>query len=161
MWIAAAVLFFGGLASPAIVETLRGRDRQEWKAYTPTIGPEEAAQLVAQGREVVFVDVREVGEHEEFHIPGSVHISLPDLHSIDLEQFEGSDVVIAYCLKDFRGWEGCKILVERGVKNVMVLDGFGTRAWRKKGLPLAGQETAKTDEQALHEIREKFGRERP
>jgi rhodanese-related sulfurtransferase len=157
IWTVVAVLFFGGLASPALIETLRGRDRQEWKSFTPTISPERAAALIAEGRKVVFVDVREAREHEEFHIPGSVHITLPDLHTADSGQFEGADAVIAYCLKDFRGWEGCKILAERGVRNVMILEGYGTRAWEKKKLPLAGQFTGKTDEQALAEIRTRFG----
>ncbi len=153
-----AVLFFGGLACPALVETLRGRNRQEWKDFTPTIAPEKAAAMIAQGKKVVFVDVREAEEHEEFHIPGSLHITLPDLHSADPKQFAGADAVIAYCLKDFRGWEGCKILAERGVKNVMILEGFGTRAWAKKKLPLAGRFPGTTDEEALAEITLKFGR---
>jgi rhodanese-related sulfurtransferase len=161
IWTAVAVFFFGGLGLPAAVETFRGRDRQEWKAFTPTITPQRAAEMVAQGKKVIFVDVREAQEHEEFRIPGSTHITLPDLHSADPEQFAGADAVIAYCLKDFRGWEGCKILAERGVKNVMILDGYGTGAWKKQGLPLAGQMPGKTDEQALVEIRQKFGGQEP
>lgn len=158
-WGAVSVAFFGLLVSPALVETVRGRDRVEWQAYTPAVPATEIARMIAEGRKVVFVDIREPEEHREFRIPGSRNIQLRSLHSADLSDCEGADAVVSYCLKDFRGWEGSKILVDRGVKNVVVLEGWGVGAWRAAKLPLAGEIPGKSDADALQEIRARYGRE--
>jgi rhodanese-related sulfurtransferase len=160
LWGAVSAVFFVALALPAVVETARGRDRVEWQAYTPAVPAEEVGRMIAEGRKVIFVDVREPEEHREFHIPGSRLIPLRALHSADLSEFEGADAVVAYCLKDFRGWEGCKILVDRGVKNVFVLDGWGVAAWKAAKLPLVGETEARSEEEALREIRDRYARDR-
>lgn len=160
-WGAVSAAFFGLLLLPAVVETARGRDRVEWKAYAPPVPVTEVARMMASDRKVVLVDVREPDEFREFHIPGARNIPIRSLHSADLAQFEGADAVVSYCLKDFRGWEGTKILVDRGVKNVVVFEGWGVGAWRAAKLPLAGEAAGKSDEEALEEIRARHSRNSP
>lgn len=54
------------------------------KLFTPvqSIEPEEAKKFMAENREGTFtlLDVRQPGEYEEEHIPGSRLIPLPELH---------------------------------------------------------------------------------
>jgi rhodanese-related sulfurtransferase len=148
------------LIAPALWETLGPGDRERWKERTPPIAALQAAAQAVQTGSVVFIDVREPQEFDEFHIPGAVSIPLYRLHDADLEFVRGADVVVAYCLKDFRGWEGARILLDRGVPNVRVLQGFGTGAWKKDDLPLAGRMTGLSDQQALELMDAKF-REAP
>lgn len=52
--------------------------------FTPvkSIEPEEVKKFMAENREGTFtlLDVRQPGEYEEEHIPGSQLIPLPELH---------------------------------------------------------------------------------
>lgn len=88
------------------------------------------------GTSVKFVDVREPSEYEERHIPGAINLPIRDLGDTSLETLESADLVIAYCVKDFRGFEMAVKLKERGIKNVALLSPFGLNGWLKTGLPL-------------------------
>jgi rhodanese-related sulfurtransferase len=141
------------MAAPASLEVLRGRDRPGWSAAIPRVDARELAARLVAGQRVVFVDVREPAEFEEFRIPGALSMPLRTLYRGDLRQLDGADVVVAYCLKDFRGFEGSKTLLRRGIPNVVVIDGFGIKTWKKHKLPVAGRFNGKSDEEALRELR--------
>ena len=159
IWIG-TVLCAALLALPAAVETVR-RDRVKaaYPRHIRVVPPLEVARMIAGGRKVVFVDVREPEEFREFHIPGAISAPVRDLGDLDLARLEGADLVIPYCLKDFRGFEGAKALRGRGVANLALLAGFGIKSWKKSGLPVAGEVSGLTDakagEQLLARAREK------
>ncbi len=95
--------------------------------------------LLAQGRRVIFVDAREPMEFKEEHIPGAMNLTLREVEKIDPSVFLESDIVVAYCLKDFRGFEVARALQRAGVKGVHTLDIVGLNGWKRSGLPTAGQ----------------------
>ncbi|MGH7152215.1 MAG: rhodanese-like domain-containing protein [Planctomycetota bacterium] len=140
------------LAVPALAETIRRTKGEASRSPFMSIPPKEAAAESLEGR-LVFVDVRERAEYEEFHLPGAVHVPLRDLGGADLQALAGAEHVVPYCLKDFRGFEGARALARRGVPGVAQLEGFGISAWKKDGLPLAGETTGRGDPEALEILR--------
>ena len=120
--------------------------------HIPPVTIDALVEAIRDGRGVVFVDVRERGEYQEFHIPGAVHFPVRELTEEKLATFEGAAYVVPYCLKDFRGFEGAKRLRGLGVENVRLIEGFGIKAWREAALPVAGVVNGKTDAKGLQEI---------
>jgi rhodanese-related sulfurtransferase len=134
-------------------EAARGEEaKAAWKEDFQVLEPEAVAQMIRGGKKVVFVDVREPQEFHEFHIPRAASIPLRDVDDVSIAEMQAADLVVPYCLKDFRGFEGARTLAERGVTNVGVMKGFGIKSWEKAGLPTAGEHEGLTDEQALQEV---------
>lgn len=94
---------------------------------------------IAADKKVVFVDVREPLEFDEFHIPGAINLQLRDVEPGLKAQFEDVDLVIAYCIKDFRGFEMARSLAEIGVQNVGIMKPYGIAGWRHLGLPVTSR----------------------
>jgi len=94
---------------------------------------------VGDGEKVVFVDTRERWEYDEGHIPGAINLRLRDVDEHAAERFADADLVIAYCVKDFRGYEVAKAL--RGLDvPAAIMTPHGMRGWIAAGLPVAGGE---------------------
>jgi len=141
------------LIAPAVSETLRAAgQRDAWRRDYAVAAPADVAQMIRDGKKVVFVDVREPEEHAEFHIPGAQSIPLRDVAATDPTLFADADLVVPYCLKDFRGFEGAKALRNRGVPNVGVMEGFGITSWQKAELPTAGSNNGMGDAEALADV---------
>ena len=126
----------GGAAAP---------DQSELVAITSV---DEVLKMIGEGKQVVFVDARERKEWSEERIPGAINVSLRDVPNMDPDTLGDPDLIIAYCLKDFRGLEVAKALADAGYGQAGILREFGIKGWKQKGLPttLAG---VRTDEQAL------------
>jgi len=62
--------------------------------FQPTIRPEDARSLVAQGAQLV--DVRSPLEHQRNALPGSVNIPLPVIQQA-LKQLDKKTPVLLYC----------------------------------------------------------------
>lgn len=90
------------------------------------------------GKSVVFVDVREPDEFAEAHVPGALNIQLRELDADDIAAVKGADYVVAYCIKDFRGFEMARSLRDAGVSNAVILNPYGIKGWIADGLPTAG-----------------------
>jgi rhodanese-related sulfurtransferase len=112
-----------------------GQASHEGDGLVPVASTEEVLALIREGKKVVFVDAREEQEWQEEHIPGAIRISLRDIASLDASTLGNPDLVIAYCLKDFRGFEVARALQDAGVKNSSILAELGINGWKKKGLP--------------------------
>lgn len=93
---------------------------------------------IKSGANIVFVDTREKAEFDEFHIPGAVHMPLRDVSAERMAEFAGADLVIPYCVKDFRGFEVARAMSTLGVNNVAIMEPYGIRGWRTAGLPVTG-----------------------
>jgi rhodanese-related sulfurtransferase len=113
---------------------------------TPIVDVLSAA---AAGRKVVFVDVREVDEFSEGHIPGALNIPIREISPQLRERLQGADYVVSYCVKDFRGYEMAKALARIGVKNSVIMRPYGIKGWVALGLPVTGTK-------ALNESQAKF-----
>ncbi|MEX0915323.1 MAG: chromate resistance protein ChrB domain-containing protein [Wenzhouxiangellaceae bacterium] len=103
-------------------------------------------EALANGKQVTFVDVREPGEYHEAHIPGAINLTLRDVNPSIIESFKDDDYVVAYCIKDFRGFEMAKRLKQHGVRNAVILNPFGIQGWIAEGLPVVGSEGLEQDQ---------------
>lgn len=119
------------------------------REYVPTVAIEVILDRVAAGGKVVFVDTREPSEYEEGHIPGAINLPLRSLQEYP-EQLKDADLVISYCVKDFRGYEVAQNLLESGVRNSVIMEPYGIKGWADAGLPvLSGSPTDRTVEEEL------------
>ncbi len=101
---------------------------------------------LVRNKNVVFVDTREAFEFREGHIPGAVNLTLRKINSMVkgsaspgpiMQQLIDADLVIAYCVKDFRGFEAARSLRKRGV-NAAIMNPYGIKGWRNAKLPVTG-----------------------
>lgn len=118
----------------------------------PEINTKEVLKRINSGEKIVFVDTREPAEFEEFRIPGAIHIPLREIADHPVSSLADADLVIPYCVKDFRGYEVARALSRRGIRDVAIMNPYGIRGWMKKGLPIAGQRGS-DDPVALDELR--------
>ena len=86
------------------------------------------------GANVQVLDVRTPAEWESGHIPGAVHIFVPDVRK-QLEQLDRSKPVIAYCDSGFRANIAASILRQEGFERVCSVPG-SMQAWKSAGYPL-------------------------
>jgi rhodanese-related sulfurtransferase len=114
----------------------------------PVASTAQVLDLIRQGKKVVFVDARESREWQEEHIPGAINVSLREVASLDKHVLGNPDLVVAYCLKDFRGFEVAKALRRSGVGKSLILSEFGINGWKKEGLPTVAAGT-RTERQGL------------
>ena len=88
----------------------------------------EASQLaekIAAGFKVV--DVREVDEYTDGHIPGAIHVPLQTVPD-NLESFRSEQDVFVVCQVGGRSGKACQYLIDQGVTNVVNVAG-GTSGW--------------------------------
>ena len=105
----------------------------------PTVSAEEVFQYLREGRKVVFIDARERAEFDESHIPGALNLSLRELQEMGgraRELLDDPDLVVAYCLKVFRGFEVARALQGLGVPVASTLSEQGINGWKKRGFPV-------------------------
>ncbi len=108
-------------------------------------------EMISNGKKVVFVDTREEPEYNEFHIPGAINIRLRDVDTETAALFTDADLVISYCIKDFRGYEVAQALHRVGVHPVGIMNPYGLKGWKDLGLPVAGHD-AVSEEAALNTL---------
>lgn len=136
-------LAFDGSCSTA-TDTIAKRDDSP---FVREMEIQEVLGMIAAGKKVAFVDAREPQEFDEVHIPGAVNMQLRDITAAVVPDFEDADLVVGYCIKDFRGFEVARTLAEVGVKPTAILKPFGLAGWRSLGLPVADREV--TDQVAM------------
>jgi rhodanese-related sulfurtransferase len=111
----------------------------DWKQLVQEIPIKKILTMMQQGKQVVFVDAREVGEYKEYHIPNAVNMPLRQVNKKSAQHFVTADLVVAYCLKDFRGFEVAKALKQRaGIKQAVIMNRYGINGWKEIGLPVVG-----------------------
>lgn len=103
-----------------------------------TIGTISAEELDDRQDEFTILDVRELAEFDEGHIPEAWHIHVGELEAAlpKLQLDPGADVAVA-CSVGHRGSLGASILRRNGHANVYNLLG-GMTAWRSADLPAEG-----------------------
>ncbi|MEX2962180.1 chromate resistance protein ChrB domain-containing protein [Microbulbifer sp. TYP-18] len=91
---------------------------------------------IALNKSVVFVDTREPAEFQRSHIPGAINIPMRSLNEKVYRQLRQADLVISYCVKDFRGYEVARQMLDNGLNNVAVMKPHGLSGWQSSGLPI-------------------------
>jgi rhodanese-related sulfurtransferase len=142
------------LAIAFVVQVYRGVPvpaEGQGNALVPVAKADEVLALIRAGKKVVFIDTREEEEWQEEHIPGAINLTLRDVSKLDPATLGNPDLVIAYCLRDFRGFEVARALREAGVQQSAILAEYGLRGWQSRGLPtvLAHQAIDNTANDAL------------
>jgi len=96
----------------------------------------EVLRLMGEGKKVVFVDTREIEEYEQMRIPGALNIKLREVNKDILPQLSDADLVISYCVKDFRGYEVARAIKSLGKEESAIMLPYGIRGWADLGLPI-------------------------
>ena len=92
-------------------------------------------ELASAGREVQILDVRELSEWREGHIPGSLHRPYHDLHSLP-DEIDPARPVAAICASGQRSATAASLLAAHGADDVIhVVDG-GVPLWGRLGNPI-------------------------
>ncbi|ASJ76274.1 hypothetical protein IMCC3135_31125 [Granulosicoccus antarcticus IMCC3135] len=128
----------------------REKKSMEDSAKVPEMDLSEVLQAIARREEIVFLDTRERREYREGHIPGAINMTLRSLDSDSAQLFSRADRVIAYCVKDFRGYEAARKLRILGV-DAVIMKPYGIKGWHTAGLPVAGA-MAMTEYEAMEQL---------
>lgn len=110
-------------------------------------------KMINANKTVVFVDTREDDEFDEFHIPGAVNLKLREVDASSAKQFKNADLVISYCIKDFRGYEVALALNKVGVRNTGIMKPYGLKGWKDLALPVTGGDVS--DREALNALKQR------
>jgi hydroxyacylglutathione hydrolase len=82
-----------------------------------------------------IVDVRSPGEWKKGHVPGAIHVFLPELRK-KAGQLDPHKPVAVYCDSGYRASIGASILKQEGFPAVFNVPG-SWKAWKKAGLPVS------------------------
>ncbi len=88
------------------------------------------------GAALQIVDVRAPGEWECGHVPGAVHMFLPELRK-KCAALDKTRPVAVYCDSGYRASIGTSILKQEGFSSVCNVPG-SWQAWKKAGFPIEG-----------------------
>jgi len=94
------------------------------------ISRDEAQKLIDEGAQLV--DVRADHEWDAGHLPGAVHIALPELPA-RIEEIDKDRTVILYCRGGNRSSMATTALAEAGYDAVKLSE--GAVGWEEEGLP--------------------------
>ena len=96
----------------------------------PEIQPDEVKQRLAQNEKLNLIDVRELDEYEEGHIPGVTLIPLNSLPNY-LETLDKSLEYIMVCRRGNRSGVATELMLELGFSNPKNMVG-GMQQWTGK-----------------------------
>ena len=117
----------------------------------PILPLQDVLHLTANNQSPIYLDTRETWEFEEGHIPGAQNLKLREIDEESAQDFLEDSLVIAYCVKDFRGYEAARKLRSYGV-NAAIMTPHGLRGWIEADLPVEGPRGLPTD-QAMAELK--------
>lgn len=92
-----------------------------------------AETLEAKNNGALIVDIRESGDYEQFHIPGSINIPLEELTD-RLDEIPQDQHVVLVCALGRTSYAARDILLERGYTSISSMLG-GMTAWYDSGYP--------------------------
>jgi rhodanese-related sulfurtransferase len=95
-----------------------------------TVDRDEARQMVEAGAQLI--DVRADHEWEAGHLPGAVHIALPELPA-RTDEIDKDRPVILYCRGGNRSSMATSALAEAGYDAAKLAE--GATGWEEEGLP--------------------------
>ncbi|WP_149846959.1 rhodanese-like domain-containing protein [Paenibacillus sp. 37] len=87
------------------------------------ITPQEVAEQLKQGKDLIMLDVRETAEWAEGHVKGAKHIPLGQLME-QLHELNPAQEIIIMCRSGNRSGLACKLLHEKGYKVVNMTGGL-------------------------------------
>ena len=112
----------------------------------------EICEGIESGQPPIFVDVREPEEFAEEHLPGAISMPIREMAARARGEMPAQSVLVPYCLKDFRGFEGARRLSELGFEDVRLMQKLGINGWKAAGFPTAGAIPGRTDAEVQGEL---------
>ena len=106
---------------------------------------EYVLKMIAANKNVLFVDTREDEEFDERHIPGAINLKLREIDASVKSRFAKADLVISYCIKDFRAYEVALALHSIGVHRTGIMNPYGLKGWLDSGLPVTTRGVSESD----------------
>lgn len=107
------------------------------------LSPVEATLLINR-EDAVVVDVRDIGEYQQGHIPNARHIPLSELPSRDNELKKLKDKPLIFCCASgMRSGSAVSKLKKQGFEKVFNLRG-GMLEWDKAGQPISRKKKEKS-----------------
>ena len=100
------------------------------------VGQMTVHEVKDAGAELQIVDVRSPSEWDSGHIPGALHMFLPDLRKLSSE-LDQKKLVAVYCDSGYRASIGTSILKQEGFSCVSNVPG-SWQAWNKAKFPIEG-----------------------
>ncbi len=121
----------------AIEATNRGVAEMPWAMLTsvPFIQEIDVDTLESCSTGTIVVDVRELEEYEQGHVPGAINLPQADLAS-RLDELPRDCPLVLICRSGARSLRAAQFLRQVGFEQVANVQG-GTEAWRVAGKPLA------------------------
>jgi rhodanese-related sulfurtransferase len=90
-----------------------------------SISPEEAQERLESEEDIILLDVRNQGEYEEKHIPGSILIPVDELEKrAEAELTDKNTDIFVYCASGRRSTTASNILAGLGYSKVYNLGGI-------------------------------------
>jgi rhodanese-related sulfurtransferase len=112
----------------------------------------EICRGIESGQPPVFVDVREPQEYAEEHLPGAISMPIREMAERAPQELPAEGVIVPYCLKDFRGFEGARRLTELGFEDVRLMQKLGINGWKAAGFPTVGAIPGRTNAEVQGEL---------
>lgn len=107
------------------------------------ISPERAKRLLDDG--AILVDIREANEHARERIPGALLLPLSQLDTAEIDLRKGKPVLF-HCKSGMRTKSNARRLAAKaGAGREAFIVGGGINAWKRAGLPVAGDGGAQSD----------------
>jgi glyoxylase-like metal-dependent hydrolase (beta-lactamase superfamily II)/rhodanese-related sulfurtransferase len=134
---AAAARLAAAVAVTDVAGVLSG-GMTSWREERLTVGRIERLtvdELHDRRAELQLLDVRERGEWDDGHIPGSVHVPYHDLRGVP-DGLDAEAPIAVICASGQRSAVGASLLAQAGAREVLhVVDG-GVGTWGARGWPL-------------------------
>jgi rhodanese-related sulfurtransferase len=147
------------LVGYAVWLALEGRSSAGVEHDIGQIGLAEICASIEAGAPPVFVDVREPEEFAEEHLPGAIHMPIREMADRAASELPADGVMVPYCLKDFRGFEGARRLSQLGFADVRLMQKLGINGWKAAGMPTAGAIPGRTDADVVSAVVEQCRRQ--
>lgn len=136
MVLSVVVLFVAGFSSGAALSAeYKTADDfvQAATAEIKEVSVAEAHDMIAGGKSLVILDVREQGEFKKGHIPGAINISRGVLEfKVAKEILNRDAAILVYCKVGGRGALAAYTLKQMGYKNILNMAG-GWDKWLGAG----------------------------
>lgn len=103
-------------------------------AVARNVEPQEALDLIGQRSDLYLLDVRTLGEYQQFRLAGARLIPIDQL-AARLAEVPKNRPVLVYCAVGSRSAQVVNYLARQGYPEIYNLYG-GIYAWAQKGLPI-------------------------
>lgn len=111
---------------------VRPETAMRYRAFTPQLQPQAAAQEQAKG--ALILDVRSPSERADSYIPDSLHIPMGQVES-RLDELPRNRDIITQCGSGARSQVIATLLQKHNFSQIANLDG-GIDGWKREGLPI-------------------------